>query len=97
MLSSFSSVFPQQWSLFSELFRKSFISRQNVGIFLSSGSEECSNGAIHEMSPFLSVFLENLVSLPAFPSKMLPIVTDAGHSARPEGKAFRFGDKLYAN
>ena len=67
MPSGFPSVFPQQQSLLSDLFQKSFVSRQYIGVFISSGNKECSNGAIHEIGPFLSVSLEKLCLLAYLP------------------------------
>lgn len=62
MFSNFPFIFPHQQSLLSELFQKRFISKQWVGIFISSGNKECCNGAIHKIGHF-SLSLESLCPL----------------------------------
>lgn len=59
MFSNFPLLFPQQQSLLSELFQKSFLSKQWVRTFISSGNKECCNGAIHKIGHF-SLSLESL-------------------------------------
>ena len=50
-----SAAIPFLWTVSEEL----YISKQEVGIFISSGNKERSKGALHKIGPFLSLSLES--------------------------------------
>lgn len=59
MFLSFPTIFPLQQSLSFESFQKRFLSKQELGIFISSRNRECSNGKTHKIGPFLSLSPES--------------------------------------
>ena len=94
MFSSFPTIFPLQQSLSSERFQKRFLSKQELGIFISSGNKECSNGKTRKIGPFLSLSPESPLLLACL---LLGDIVDLYFWTLNQAKRqdLKFGGKFY--